>query len=267
MTSVVLSDVPVRLFRAWEEHSDALLREYVLGAAGDGYAYSLGDVARARAARNAVGELIQQACASAGKPSAVDLRFTLPTPLTPGDFSMLQAVLDDAIKLARAGEFLTLPSLPELVALRNWVCEEVVAQASGGDPTAWSGASVTAPESPLAQWPGIAELPPTESWLVGDDHNRLIAVSDPAAELLGWDADDLVGQRILAVIPPSLREAHVAGFTHAMVTGEHTLLGHALEVHACTYDGREIPVTLTLHRHSALAGRSVYVATLEERAG
>lgn len=266
MTSVVLNRVPVRLFLAWEEHSDALLREYVLGLAGDSHPYSVSDIARARAARNIVGELVREAeGASTGTRFAVDLRFTLSGGVAPGDFSLLQAALEDANRQSRNGGFLTLPSLPEIVAVRNWVCQEVVAQASGREPTAWTGATADTPEAPLAEWPGIADLPSDAGWIVGDDHNLIIAASPPAAALLGWDPQELVGQRVIAVIPPAFREAHVAAFTHATLTGNHRLLGAALTMQAWTVGGEELPVTVTLQRHSALRGRVVYVAWLEQQ--
>lgn len=264
MTAVRLDGVPVRLFDAWEQHSDALMREYAIGATGEGHPYSLGDVARARNARIAVGSLVRAAAHQEdGTLSAVDVTFTpAAADVEPGDFSMLQAVLDDANIRSRSGEFLTMPSLPEVVALRDWVCEEVVGQSSGREPRPWNGAIAGTSDAPLAVWSGVAELPNEEPWLVGDDHNRIVAASDAALRLLRWEAHDIVGQRILAVIPPRFREAHVAGFTHATVTGEHRLLGQPLDVHAWTHDGHEVPVTLTLEHMRAEQGRSVYVARL-----
>ena len=261
MTAVVLAGVPVRLFQAWEEHSDALLREYVLTAAGPDQPYSLHDVARARNARMVVAE--QVASGQASQEPAVDVVVSLPPAVTAGDFSLLQAVLEDAIAWSLRGEFLTLPSLPELVALRNWVCEQVVSQAAGAGPSPWDGSRVgTAPDLPLLQWEGVASLPADRAWLVGDDRNRIIAASASARSLLRWDGHDIVGQRIISVIPPQLREAHVAAFTLATLSGEYRLLGQPLSLNAWTHDGDEVPITLTLERHST-RGQTVYVAWLD----
>lgn len=261
MPSVVLEGMPVRLFQAWEEHSDALLREYVLSAAGPDQPYSLRDVARARNARMLVAEQVATHRASNGM--AVDVALSLPPTVTAGDFSLLQAVLEDAVAWSLRGEFLTLPSLPELVALRNWLCEEVVAQIAGAAPAPWEGAAMaTAPELPLLQWGGVAGLPTDRAWLVGDDHNRIIAASEGALALLRWDDHDIVGQRIISVIPPQLREAHVAAFTLANLSGEYRLLGQPLSLNAWTHDGDEVPITLTLERHTA-RGQTVYVAWLD----
>lgn len=263
MATVVLQSFPARLFYAWEEHSDALLREYAL-VAGPDHPYSLADVARARAARLVVSQVVRYEEGEGERPATASYQLTLPPGVDAADFSMLQAVLEAANDMARGGTFLTLPSLPEILALRNWVCEQVVRQTSGEEPTAWEAdAAVRIPDAPLTRWPGTDDLPADRAWLVGDGHNRIIGASLPAQQLLHWD-DDLIGQRILAVIPPHLREAHVAGFTHAAVTGEHHLLGQALSVSAWTRDGSEVPITLTLQRQAAPAGLAIYVAWIED---
>ena len=261
MSPIVLTGVPVRLFQAWEEHSDALLREYVLSAAGPGQPYSAADVARARAARMKVAHLVASKSAEAGSAASVDV--TLPPDTAAADFSMLQAVLEDAVAWALRGEFLTLPSLPELVALRNWVCEQVVTQAAGARFTPWSGATDEGGRDlPLPIWNGVADLPTDRAWLVGDDHNRIVAASPGALRLLRWDEQELVGQRIISVIPPAMREAHVAAFTLATLSGDYRLLGQPLDLNAWTHDGHETPITLLLERHTA-AGHTVYVAWLD----
>jgi PAS domain S-box-containing protein len=117
---------------------------------------------------------------------------------------------------------------------------------------------------------GPAELddgivPSTDvAWIVGDEHNRIVAASPAAYALLGWSDGELVGQRLLVVIPPHLRERHVAGFTRSVVTGDQRLLGVPLELPALARDGREIPIVLTLTRHASGAG-NVYLGTLQER--
>ena len=264
---VRLLAVPPVLFYAWEQHSDALLREYVLADTESvDFPYSMADVATARRARQALAVALRAVDDESGAPSReVDVDARLEDGVAPGDFSVLQGILDHAYALSVRGDFLTMPSLPEVVGLRNWVCDQVVGQAAGDAPSPWDSSWVPVEDAPLAQWPGMAELRTDRSWLVGDDRNRIIAASEPALALLGWSAGDLLGQRIISVIPPALRHAHVAAFTHAIVNGEHRLLDQPLEVNAFTAAGEEVPITLTLHHHSALRGRNVYVADLEPR--
>lgn len=259
--TVALHGMPVRMFQAWEEQADALLREYVL-VADSGRPFTPADVAAARLAALHVSALVEDAAARGEAVADIDVE--VGGEIQDGTFAALQAVLDDATSLAQSGELLVLPSLPELAALRNWMCDEVQTQVGGGAASRWQLDAIGAmPDAPFAQWAGVADLPVDASWLVGDDHNRIIAAGPAALRLLGWAADDLIGQRILVVIPPHLREAHVAAFSHGAVTGEYRLLGQPLAVDAWTKDGRAVPITLTLERHSARAGRTVFVAWLE----
>ena len=259
-----LLGLPVLLFRAWELHSDNLLREYAL-ACGPGYPYSLADVAVAKQARDSVSAALNgNEAEAANAATKTDVDVPLPQGTSADDFSTLQAVLEHANDLARRGEFLTMPGLPEIVGLRNWVCEEATGQGAGRTPRPWSLTSATTSTAPPAHWEGAADLPASGSWIVGDDQNRIVVASDAALALLGWSQDELAGQRILAVIPPALREAHVAAFTRATVTGEYHLLGQQLSVDAWTRSGKVVPVTLTLERRSG-AGRGMFVAWLERR--
>ena len=264
-TWVQLLGVPPVLFGAWEQYADALLREYVL-AAIDG-PYGMRDVAKARQAQQAVSSAICAADTAALDAARVlDVDVVLPSNVVPQDFSLLQAILDHGNTLSRAGEFLTMPVLPELGALRNWMCDEAVSQAAGSAPKPWRfDPAILLDDTPIARWPGLADLPPDAPWLVGDDHNRVIDASGPALELLDWPREELVGQRIIAVIPPALRNAHVAAFANATVNGEHRRLGQPLQLDAWTHGGCIVPITLTLEHHTAAGGRSVYVGWLSPR--
>lgn len=258
-----MRDVPLALFRAWEEHSEALLREYLLVVAGRGGAYDLRDVAQARQARI----LLSGCVADADSQNAhVDVLLKMADPVAASDFATLQAILDEATRMAKQGDLLTLPGLPEIIAVRNWMCDQIVAQSAGAPATAWDiELAGRGPAGELAHWPGMDDLPEDTGWLVGDDANHIIGASNVARELLGWVNEDIVGQRIMAVIPPDLRQHHIAGFSHAIVTGEHRILGQTVELNAWTYDGREVPVTLRLERKSGNRGRVVYVAWLQAR--
>jgi PAS domain S-box-containing protein len=250
-------DFPVPLFEAFDESTEGLLREYFMVAASGGQAYSTDDVAPA-------GEVIQLlATAVGGRDGRIDLELTL-SPAQCSAFALLQGVLDHANRLSRAEQLLTLPVLPEIAAFRNWVCDQVRTQASGGESARW-----VLPEHPEepgvapASWSGMSSLPDDEPWLVGDDANRIIGASTAALKLLGWHS--LVGERILAVIPPHFREQHIAAFTRGVVTDEYHLLDRPLELAALRYDGQTIPVTLTLSRHPAERDRTVYLAKLTVR--
>lgn len=261
--------MPVALFRALDEQTEGLLRDYTLAVLGrEEQPFSADDVARAAAAKAGVVKLVEQAAQEswARPPEAVDVTVDL-TVIDPGEFGLLQAVLTHANRLARTGELLALPVLPEVAALRSWLCDQVVDQAGGAPPTPWAlpDGMLEAPGMPLASWDRMADLPAHEAWIAADDSNQIIGASPAALELLGWTEADLVGQRLVAIIPPRFREAHLASFTLAVLTGRYTLLGRPLELAAHTRDGRDVNVTLTLHHHAAARGRSVFLAHLERR--
>ena len=259
---VVLESFPVGLFDAADEQWEAMLREYTLrGLGGVNQSYSSDEITRAG---NALA-LVEQSLPDAREDDHCTLALDVPAA---SDFGLLQGILEDCWHLARTGELLVFPSLPEIVALRNWMCEQVTEQAMGGGPEPWRFQAVetTAYGVEHTQWdPAIA--PPADTpWLVGDDHNRIVGASPAALALLGWESADLVGQRLLTVIPPQLREGHIAGFTRSVLSGGGDLLGTPLALPALRRDGTEVPITLLLTRHPAANGRSVYLARLDGRA-
>jgi PAS domain S-box-containing protein len=259
------------LYRAFDEHSAGLLRDYTLALlGGSGQPFGLDDVSRALNAKAEISAEVDRAVERSPQPESRAASVTLHLDLSlldVGAFGVLQGVLDHANHLAYNGELLVLPVLPEVAALRNWICDEVIGQTAGAVPRAWRLPSGTLqqPGRPLAEWEGLHTSRPDEAWLVGDDANRIIAASPPALELLGWREEDLVGQRIVVVIPPALRELHLAAFTRGLLTGTYHLLDNPLELAAHTRDGRNIDVRLTLQKHQADGGRSVFLARLEPR--
>ena len=247
------------MFEAAAEQWEGMLREYALrGMGGQAQSYSQDEVARAG------GALAVVADAASGAEGPVADVVVPPAPEAAAGLSLLQGILDDALRLIASGELLVLPPLPEIVSLRNWICEQATEQAAGADPLPWRMASSADDpfDTAAAQWDRSLVPPPDTAWLVGDDHNRIVAASPGALDLLGWSLDDLVGQRLLVVIPHALREAHIAGFTRSVVSGGGGLLGQPLSLSALTRDGREVAITLTLTRHAARAGRHVYLARL-----
>ncbi|MGW4563748.1 PAS domain S-box protein [Streptomyces sp. NPDC004561] len=90
----------------------------------------------------------------------------------------------------------------------------------------------------LASWdPGRLQASSTPT-IAADDGNRIIAANAAAAELLGWQPGDLIGQRITAIIPEHLRERHIAAFTSLLLTGEPHILGCPVTMPALHHDGR-----------------------------
>jgi PAS domain S-box-containing protein len=264
---VALLNLPVSLYLAAEAQWKCFLREYVLRGLGDfTQTYGPEEVARAGRALDTLSIAVGDLGSSTLDPSVAqrgDVEWHSST-VTAEDFGLLQGVLDDAIRLSHAGELLMLAPLPEVVALRNWFCQEAMQQAAGGQPSPWHlrGEGPEPPTSGVTWDPSIQPGPET-AWLVGDDHNRIVAASPQALSLLGWTEAELVGQRLLTVIPPAHREAHLAAFTRSVVEGGGRILGTPVRLPALKADGSEVPIILTLTRHDANAGRTVFLGRME----
>jgi len=98
--------------------------------------------------------------------------------------------------------------------------------------------------------------------VVADDAHRIIYVNELAGVLLGWAPQALVGQHLTVLIPPELREAHLAGFTRLQVTGEPRILRTTVQVPALRCDGTLVEVTLTIKRIAGCLGRGAFSGVL-----
>ena len=143
---VRLVDVPVALYRAAQQHTDAVLRELVLMAefeaaerrdgpmrrlftrAAEGYADRLALAVRAAPDVDA---------AHARGDAHVTLVYTLPERLAESTEAWGR-LLDEVDDLCRDGTMLSVPASPELAAFARWWCAEFVRQLrDGAEPTPW----------------------------------------------------------------------------------------------------------------------------------
>jgi PAS domain S-box-containing protein len=279
---VVLGKLPVTLWLAARQHHDALLRELVYQQA-DSHRPEV-DLVAVDAAHNLLGAEMDRALAHtgwvepgpasvvSGYPSALpsvpqDVTVELTFPATTGAaFSALQDALDGAERLAVQGRLLVHPGLPEVVAVRDWVCEQVVAQLAGVPAAPWAGTSQEGFEAAAQPGPGVGQgwdgalvRDSAEGVAAADQANRIIAVSRPLAQLLGWEVDELLGRRVVTLVPPHLREAHVAGFTRHLTTGQAHLLGKQVQVPVQHADGSTVLCEFRLEQ-AQVDGRAVYLA-------
>ena len=285
---VVLRRMPATLWLAAREHHDALLRELALLRLSADPATDLSDadlaaVDAARALVDAAVDADLERARSQGRaavplpqyhpgalpavPPSMDLRL-LVGPADVAAFAVLQDVLDEGERLAAADRLLVRPGLPEVVAVRDWACEQVIAQVGGSPAGPWPGADDDrfTDGVPVAQAPGGWDDTPVRESPAGviavDEANRVVAVSPALADLLGWAAGDLVGRRVVAIIPPRFREAHVAGFTRHLSTGDARALGVDLELPVLLADGSEVACRFLIESTATPGGRIVYVAQI-----
>ena len=287
---VVLLGLPPTLWLAAREQHQACLRELVLYLAEHGDAVrpldlELADAARTLVATELMAELDRAAAEGRARrrlpdghpspvlpdvPDTVDLRLRLPPRLGKG-FGALQDALDAADQLAVEDRLLVRPALPEIIAVRDWLCEQVVAQLAEVPPSPWPGTDQERFVDEVHDR-ADAESPNWDSSLVddsprgvvaADDANRIIAISASLARTVGWAREELIGRRVVALIPPSLREAHVAGFSRHLTTGQANVLGVDLVLPVLHRDGSERECRFLVERADTAGGRPVYLAWIE----
>jgi PAS domain S-box-containing protein len=276
VVQVRLVGVPVLVHAAWQQHVEAMLREYLLTTLDEG----TGEEAVAMHAeasdalallaehlpRPDLGEGLEQMMAAALDPTVSSTDATIPVPAeSVPHFASLDRALDAAVTAAVRDVFLTPPTQPELQEFRRWVCREVEEQSKGAPPQPWQGEELTAWErvpSPPGWDPGVVTTS-HEPLVATDDSNTIIAVSPAAATLLGYAGPGmLVGRRLVAIVPPRYRQAHLAGFTLHLYGGRREILGHPTRLHALRRDGTEVCVDLLVRAHPMQGERTVYVAIL-----
>ena len=263
---VVLEHLPTALYAAAQEQTDAMLREYALLAWSDPQSNLPRRVAEVDRVHGAVVGAVCEALEQAGDDPVSDVRILVPSDAATKVDEVL-VVLDGAEEEAAAGHFLTRPSLPEIRLLRDWYLGEIDGQRRR-PPVAWRGVDIVrnaaAPPVPFT-WNDLADVDQSLAVLVADDANRILAVTDAAAMLLG--RGDLAGERLVAIVPDRFRDAHLAGFTRYIATGQARLIGKAVTVPALRGDGSEVDVTLRLQARAAGGGRTLFVAVLEPTGG
>lgn len=278
---VTLLNVPLLLHQAWHPHAEALLREYLLARLDEdtGLAelqtHALANEAltllREQVPAPAVGDDPEAVMADAVEPLVSAARVSLAVPVgSVPHFAFLDRTLEDAVNMADSGVLLNPPTQPELRALRHWLCHEVITQGNGGDPTAW------APDAGEREFmiPVRRASQDVEAGVAGetvralvaaDDTNRIIAVSRPGLRILGYDGpEDIVGRRIVDIIPERYRQAHLAGFTLHLAVGRSPLLDAAVTVPALRRDGSEVTVELTVTARNLPRGHRLFLAEFKE---
>lgn len=285
-TTVLLKGLPPTLWLAARQHHDAQLRELALYAAEHAVEVDFGQVDRARMTiSECVVRAVDDAQTEGRAKSILPAGHPSPLPEVPSDldleldvasedatgFLALPDALDLAERLSISGHLLAHPGLPEIIAIRDWACEQVVAQLAGSPAGAWPGTAherfETATHAPAmvdeSAWDSASVRDADYGVVAADDANRILAISRPLAAAVGWEPSALVGRRVVTLIPPRLREAHVAGFSRHLSTGEANVLGVPLELPVLRADGAEMMCRFMIEKVAAGAARSVYIAWIE----
>ncbi len=273
MHEIALHNVPLLMHAAWQEHAAALLRELLLIRIED----EPEALEQHAAASDALGLLCAQLpppslhddpdaiMANATEPGVSASHVMLEVPDDAVDhFEDLDTMLESAVSLADAGELLSTPTQPEMRAMRRWMCRQIREQSTGGPAERWASPTGAPPVTgrPL-RWDDSAVTEAPEALVAADDASRIVAVSRSAAAALGYDDPaELVGQRLLQIIPERYHQAHIAGFTLHLTNGRSPLLGSRVTVPVRCQNGDELTLELTVRVQHLADGRPVFVAEL-----
>lgn len=259
-TTVLLLNFPLLMHWAWQEHAQALLREYLLFALAE-RPETIDQHAEAGAALDVLREYIplpdlpddaEELLADALEPrvTAEELDVEVPSEVVP-HFATLNDLLRRAGEAASAQLFLGPPTQPEISELREWICEEVAEQAAGTrGPLPWSPRTglleALADESVLDAKYGDL-LDPEQALLAVDEASIIVAVTPVTVAFLGYrNAEELLGRRVIAVVPDRFHQAHIAGTTLNATNGRDLLLDVPVTVPVLRADGSEADVDLVV---------------------
>ena len=271
--SVELRNMPLLLHAAWQEHAEALLREYLLARldsegedpiqihadATDAIAVLEEHVPRASV------RMTDELMGAAIEPMVSARSVQVPVPIgSVAHFDTLDRAIEAALDLSREGLVLTPPTQPEVQSFRRWICRQVLVQAAGGRPEPWQTPEDAAGEmTALPDWDASVVTEAATGLIAADATSRILAVSREAAEILGYpDPSELVGRRILSIVPERYRQAHVAGFTMYLLVGRKPLLDRTVVVPALRRDGSEVEVERTVRTPAAGNGQTVLLADI-----
>jgi adenylate cyclase len=79
-----------------------------------------------------------------------------------------------------------------------------------------------------------------------DSDGRVILWNDYAERLLGYSAEEMIGETLHAIIPTRHREGHEQGISRVTGGGETHVIGNTVELAALHRTGHEIPIELSL---------------------
>jgi PAS domain S-box-containing protein len=279
LLAVELLNVPLLLHAAWQQHAEAVLREYLLASMDtDPDTDPFTVQARATDALALLAEHIpepdvgaapDQIMSNAAGPNVSSPRVEVRVPhASVPNFKVLDTILDTAHGMCRHGDLLVSVVQPELQALRRWMCEQVISQAAGDDPAPWPPPEVLDPPSRAELgWDPAAVSGSADARVAADDTDLIVAVSPGAVRLLGYDDPvQIVGQRLVNIIPDRFRQAHLAGFTLHLLTGRSPLLSRPVAVPVLRRDGTETTIELSVEAQRVGTGRVVFLATMREHA-
>ncbi|MCP3870947.1 MAG: PAS domain S-box protein [Gammaproteobacteria bacterium] len=80
-----------------------------------------------------------------------------------------------------------------------------------------------------------------------DAKGCVVEYNEVAKATFGWHHDEIMGQRISEfIVPPNMREDHIRGIEHYLITGESLVLGQRMKLKAQHKDGYCFPIEINI---------------------
>lgn len=290
---IALLNVPAALYEVVVDYNEALLREYALIhlrnhprdtswavrlSAADRVRTAVADAVRRALAAN---ELTPHPTVTEGGEPREKGHPDITVPVYVDDVVALQDLLhllQRAERLADRGLLLVASMPPEVRAVRYWWIGEVLTQWSGGTPTPWRLPDPDlAPEEAAESTPDVVpamrlvrgpRLPMkvrlrylTRTAVIADDQHTIVGASARARLLSGWVRPSPVGMRLSTLVPPRMRERHLAGYARHLLTGRGRILDEPMPFPVWHRLQHEVPNVLTLTKHT-VRGRTYFIGWL-----
>jgi PAS domain S-box-containing protein len=231
---VQFNAVPLRLAEATVQSTEALLREVMLMSIANDRARHTAEWAGCGIDLGPLLNALEQAT---GDTTDVVVHF----PNGSGAAAMRRlALAEEGQRLALEGKLLSPPSLPEIDVCRQWLMNQIAVQEGLGDPVAWqmpSSLATLRPPSGLSEAERQRYDQQSDATVLVDDGHAIMYVNTAATALLGWNRAELMGQRLVKLIPPELHDAHLGGFMRYLLTSTPKIMHRDVELPVVRGDG------------------------------
>jgi len=112
----------------------------------------------------------------------------------------------------------------------------------------------------------MVEQSAMHSIIAMDEKGCIVEFDLAAEETLGWNRSEVIGKKLAdVIIPTPLRSARERDLHRNLITGDHSVLGHRIEIEAPHRDGTTVPVELTISAVS-VGQQRVLIAYVRDRA-
>ena len=102
-----------------------------------------------------------------------------------------------------------------------------------------------------------------EGFIVTDSNGNIILVNPSACRMFGYEADELIGQKIEILIPSEYRKKHIKLRDAFYNEPKNRVMGHGRDLHGVKSDGKNFPVEVSLSTYLQSGERYVIAFVID----